>query len=375
MNTDVLIVGSGCSGLYCALKLPRDVRITLITKSDLESNDSYLAQGGMCMLKEQSDFDSFFEDTLKAGHYENDKESDEIMINSSPEVVEDLVSYGADFARNDDGSLAYTREGAHSHNRIIFHEDVTGKEITSTLLAQVKKLSNVTLMEYTTMVDIIERDNKCYGAIIRKQDGTLEKVTAAYTVMACGGVGGLYRFSTNFRHLTGDSLAIAKKHDVLYGKFFAKKAGFISKKWLPVFANYRRDGYDFDALFEDEKAPIKHKNIMDHFMENDAEIYSYELKKLAGFGKDGEKGFDGAITSLMMQTYLCNCDFRKRINQKGVEYGWDVAVYSSPEHIYGYDHVTSCYKEDPRTSWGKIVDHMKQLYPEAADTQIRKILK
>ena len=375
MNTDVLIVGSGCSGLYCALKLPRDIRITLITKSDLESNDSFLAQGGMCMLKEQSDFDSFFEDTLKAGHYENDKESVGIMINSSPEVVKDLVSYGADFARNDDGSLAYTREGAHSHNRIIFHEDVTGKEITSTLLAQVKKLSNVTLMEYTTMVDIIERDNKCYGAIIRKQDGTLEKVTAAYTVMACGGVGGLYRFSTNFRHLTGDSLAIAKKHDVLYGKFFAKKAGFISKKWLPVFANYRRDGYDFDVLFEDEKTPIKHKKIMDHFMENDAEIYSYELKKLAGFGKDGEKGFDGAITSLMMQTYLCNCDFRKRINRKGVEYGWDVAVYSSPEHIYGYDHVTSCYKEDPRTSWGKIVDHMKQLYPEAADTQIRKILK
>lgn len=214
MNTDVLIVGSGCSGLYCALKLPRDVRITLITKSDLESNDSYLAQGGMCMLKEQSDFDSFFEDTLKAGHYENDRESVEIMINTSPEVVKDLVSYGADFARNDDGSLAYTREGAHSHNRIIFHEDVTGKEITSTLLAQVKKLSNVTLMEYTTMVDIIERDNKCYGAIIRKQDGTLEKVTAAYTVMACGGVGGLYRFSTNFRHLTGDSLAIAKKHGI-----------------------------------------------------------------------------------------------------------------------------------------------------------------
>lgn len=170
-------------------------------------------------------------------------------------------------------------------------------------------------------------------------------------------------------------IAIAKRHDVLYGKFFAKKAGFISKKWLPVFANYRRDGYDFDALFEDEKAPIKHKNIMDHFMENDAEIYSYELKKLAGFGKDGEKGFDGAITSLMMQTYLCNCDFRKRINQKGVEYGWDVAVYSSPEHIYGYDHVTSCYKEDPRTSWGKIVDHMKLLYPEAKDMQIRKILK
>ena len=205
MNTDVLIVGSGCSGLYCALKLPRDIRITLITKSDLESNDSFLAQGGMCMLKEQSDFDSFFEDTLKAGHYENDRESVGIMINLSPEVVKDLVSYGADFARNDDGSLAYTREGAHSHNRIIFHEDVTGKEITSTLLAQVKKLSNVTLMEYTTMVDIIERDNKCYGAIIRKQDGTLEKVTAAYTVMACGGVVGYNMGSVYNVTLKGDS--------------------------------------------------------------------------------------------------------------------------------------------------------------------------
>ena len=179
MNTDVLIVGSGCSGLYCALKLPRDVRITLITKSDLESNDSYLAQGGMCMLKEQSDFDSFFEDTLKAGHYENDRESVGIMINSSPEVVKDLVSYGADFARNDDGSLAYTREGAHSHNRIIFHEDVTGKEITSTLLAQVKKLSNVTLMEYTTMVDIMpsctlfsERSTAVSGAPVIFKDST-----------------------------------------------------------------------------------------------------------------------------------------------------------------------------------------------------------
>mgnify|MGYP002229087727 CR=1 FL=1 len=155
---------------------------------------------------------AFFEDTLKAGHYENDKESVGIMINFIHlRWLRILFHTGADFARNDDGSLAYTREGAHSHNRIIFHEDVTGKEITSTLLAQVKKLSNVTLMEYTTMVDIIERDNKCYGAIIRKQDGTLEKVTAAYTVMACGGVGGLYRFSTNFRHLTGDSLAISKK--------------------------------------------------------------------------------------------------------------------------------------------------------------------
>ena len=104
---------------------------------------------------------------------------------------------------------------------------------------------------------------------------------------------------------------IARRHDIVYGKFFDKKAGFISKNWLPVFANYRRDGYDFDALYDDGKAPNKHKKIMVNFMEDnaDSEIYSNELKKQAGFGKDGEKGFDGAITNLMMQTYLCNCDF------------------------------------------------------------------
>ena len=91
MKTDILIAGSGCSGLYCALQLPRDKKITVITKSDLTSNDSFLAQGGMCMLKEQSDYDSFFEDTMKAGHYENDKKSVEIMIKTSPEVVRDLT--------------------------------------------------------------------------------------------------------------------------------------------------------------------------------------------------------------------------------------------------------------------------------------------
>ena len=77
-----------------------------------------------------------------------------------------------------------------------------------------------------------------------------------------------------------------------------KKPGLFPKKWLPVFANYRRDGYDFDALFEDEKAPIKHKNIMDHFMENDAEIYSYELKKLAGFGKDAKRDLTEPLPAL-----------------------------------------------------------------------------
>ena len=213
-RTDVLIVGTGCSGLYCALQLPKDMQILMISKSDLESSDSFLAQGGMCTLRSDDDFESFFQDTLKAGHYENDRESVKIMIQSSKAVVEDLLSYGTEFDRDEEGNLLYTREGAHSNNRILFHEDITGKEITSSLLGKVIERSNITLMEYTTMIDILEKDNRCYGAVLRNEDGSVEQVLAKTTVWACGGVGGLFPHSTNFKHLTGDTLALAQKHGV-----------------------------------------------------------------------------------------------------------------------------------------------------------------
>lgn len=214
MKTDILIVGSGCAGLYCALNFPKEKQITIITKSDAESNDSFLAQGGMCMLPEEADFESFFEDTLKAGHYENNKTSVEIMIRSSQDVVKELLTYGVEFQRDENGDLAFTREGAHSRKRILYHEDVTGKEITSKLLAEVRKQSNITLLERTTMVDIVEAGNVCYGAVVQMADGGLELVEADYTVLASGGIGGLYKHSTNFRHLTGDALAAAIRHGV-----------------------------------------------------------------------------------------------------------------------------------------------------------------
>lgn len=214
IKTDILIAGTGCSGLYMAMNLPSDKNILMITKSDCESSDSYLAQGGMCMLKSEDDYDSYFEDTLKAGHYENDKKSVEIMIRSSAEVVDDLVKCGASFKREKDGSLAYTREGAHSANRIIFHEDITGKEITSHLLAKVRTLPNVKIVEFTRLLDIISKDNRCLGAVIRDNNGDVIKIEAQDVVLATGGIGGLYRYSTNFRHLTGDAVAIAIKHGV-----------------------------------------------------------------------------------------------------------------------------------------------------------------
>ncbi len=212
MNTNVVIVGSGVGGLFSALNLPTDKDVVLITKSDLESSDSFLAQGGICVLRDEEDYDSYFEDTMKAGHYENRKESVDIMIRSSREIIQDLVSYGVEFEKKD-GEFAYTREGAHSKPRILFHEDITGKEITSKLLAQVKKLPNVTLMEYTTMTDIIEQNGKCAGIIAENQEGTLE-IYAENTILASGGIGGRYKHSTNFPHLTGDALDISEKHGI-----------------------------------------------------------------------------------------------------------------------------------------------------------------
>ena len=116
---------------------------------------------------------------------------------------------------------------------------------------------------------------------------------------------------------------------------------------------------------------------MDNFIEDkvDSEILSNQLKVMAGFGKDGEKGFDGAVTTLMMQLYLCNSNFRKRKNKKGQEYGWNVAAYCAPERLWGYDTVTASYKEDPKVSWERIVEHMHEIYPIATDKQIRKVLK
>ena len=162
---DVIIVGCGVAGCFAALHLPESADILMITKAELEESDSFLAQGGICVLHDAMDYDSFFEDTMRAGHYENRKESVDIMIRSSRNVINQLIDYGVDFAK-ENGELLYTREGAHSRNRILYHEDITGKEITSTLLARVQEKQNVTIMTQTEMVDILEKDNQCDGMIL-----------------------------------------------------------------------------------------------------------------------------------------------------------------------------------------------------------------
>lgn len=213
MKTDIVIVGCGAAGLYCALHLPKDKNIILVTKDVAPNSDSYLAQGGICVLKDESDYDSFFEDTMRAGHYENNPASVDIMIRSSKNVIDDLVAFGVRFAKNGE-DFAYTKEGAHSKPRILFHEDETGKEITSHLLEAVRKLPNVTLIEKYTMVDIVCKDNACYGIIGHDEKGEYSCIQADYTVFATGGIGGLFDHSTNYRHLTGDAIALALEYGI-----------------------------------------------------------------------------------------------------------------------------------------------------------------
>ena len=195
---DVVIAGCGVAGLYTALSLPRDKKILMLSKEDLASCDSMLAQGGICVLRDECDFDAYFEDTMRAGHYENRVESVEIMINASRGIIDHLLELGVRFDKNEDGSLAYTREGAHSKPRICFHKDITGEEITTTLLSHVQKLDNVTLMAYTTMTDIIVENDTCVGIKAVTREGSPLELYALDTVMATGGIGGLYRHSTNF---------------------------------------------------------------------------------------------------------------------------------------------------------------------------------
>lgn len=190
-----------------------------------------------------------------------------------------------------------------------------------------------------------------------------------------------------YRWWTGDPkidpwewrMILAAHPDIAYGKFFNRSAGFVSKSFFPTFVNYRRNGYDFDALFEDELASYRAKKIMDVFeLDEEAagkELMSYEIKSLAGFGKDGgEKNFDGCLTELQMQTFLLLSDFRQKKNKKGIAYGWHIAAVETPETKWGRDFVTSAYVEDPMMSWQKIEDRMKTWFPEASDGQIKKVL-
>ena len=174
-------------------------------------------------------------------------------------------------------------------------------------------------------------------------------------------------------------IILAGHPEVAYGKFFDKKAGFIHRDFFPVFANYRRNGYDFDALSDEGLVKHRAKRMMDVFDLSEQavgkEIMSNELKEKAGFGKDGgEKNFEGVLTELQMQTYLIVSDFRQRINKKGEPFGWHIAAMGTPETKWGYDFVSSRYSEEPSASWERIKEQVRRFFPDAKESQMQKVI-
>ncbi len=212
---DVIIVGTGVAGLYCALNLEERYNICIISKASVEESDSYLAQGGICTMRGEDDFEPYFNDTMRAGHYENNKKTVELMIRSSDNIIKDLIACGVRFERDGGGELMYTREAAHSKARILFHKDITGKEITSRLMEEVRRRKNISVFDNTMMTDIIANKNICGGVVLKMPDGEIKRIYADYVVLASGGIGGMYKNSTNYRNLTGDALAAAIKHNIV----------------------------------------------------------------------------------------------------------------------------------------------------------------
>lgn len=209
---DVLIVGSGVAGLYASLNLREDLEIIMVSKKSVNLCNSSLAQGGIAVARGKEDFQSFIEDTLKAGKYENNIDSVRVLVEESMDNINKLIDLGANFEKDEKGVL-FTKEGAHEINRIVYHKDITGKHVEDILLENVKRRKNIKIIEECEMVDIYHRDNRCIGALFNKEGETLS-IYAKVVILATGGIGGLFKKSTNERIITGDSIGIAIRNNI-----------------------------------------------------------------------------------------------------------------------------------------------------------------
>ncbi len=209
---DVLIIGSGVSGIYTSLNLKDDIDVLLISKGKLHDTNTNLAQGGIATARNEEDIKLFIEDTLKAGKYKNDLNAVKILTKESIDNIKNLIKLGVNFDKCDD-ELIYTREGAHSINRIVHTKDNTGESVQKALINELKQRKNITVYEDTYFADIISENNKCIGAIIIKDNKQIN-VYAKCVVLASGGIGGVFKNSTNQKILNGDSIAVSLKNNI-----------------------------------------------------------------------------------------------------------------------------------------------------------------
>ena len=210
-SCDVVIIGSGVAGLTCALSLDRKLKIILLTKKKLKDSNSYLAQGGISVCRGKNDREEYIEDTLIAGHYKNNREAVEILVDESEEAIKTLIKNGVKFTGDEKG-LFYTREGGHRKFRILYCEDQTGKYIMESLIEKVLERDNIKIIEDCEFLDIIEKENHCLGVLAKKEE--VFSIKSKFTVLATGGIGGIYENTTNFSHIKGDGVAAAIKHNI-----------------------------------------------------------------------------------------------------------------------------------------------------------------
>lgn len=159
-----------------------------------------------------------------------------------------------------------------------------------------------------------------------------------------------------------------------YGKFFEQKAAFISREWFPDFANYRRDGYGFDARYDDGLAPFRDKEFYD-LLDETAPIMTGDLRDKGQYRKGGKKGFEGIITRLQTQCYVVISDFKYKKDKHGKQYGWGVAEYSTPEKLMSGEFTEKVYACSPEESHDRVLGHLRELLTGADEAAIRKMLK
>jgi len=212
---DVIIIGSGVAGLYSAINLDRNLKICIISKEAIAENNSYLAQGGIAAAVAEGDLPLYhFEDTIKAGAGECDVEAVKVLVQQAPNDIKHLCDIGTNFDRNPDGTLTTTREGGHRRFRIVHAlGDATGREVFDSLLRECRKRSNISILENCFAVDIVT-DNKSYAGLIIKLLGEYKYIASKAVICASGGIGQVYKNTTNATVITGDGIAMAYRAGV-----------------------------------------------------------------------------------------------------------------------------------------------------------------
>ena len=225
LNYDVIIAGCGAAGLYAAINLPSDAKILMVCKKELSLCNSSLAQGGIAGVynSPKDNIQYHQNDTLIAGGFKNNVDAVHTLVSEAAQDIEHIIDLGVEFNKNPDGTYHRTLEGGHSHHRIFHHADATGKEIATKLLAKVQTLENVDIMENTLMC-AVKQTSTGYSAFLRKPDGTYETVNSRFMILATGGIGRVYQFTTNSAIATGDGITFAyemgaKIKNLSYGGF------------------------------------------------------------------------------------------------------------------------------------------------------------